>query len=146
MKHINRWITALLIIAGLQLAACAPKEAVVEKIQPFQLEVIDGSDLKRVILTAKAAERLDIQTSQVREEQVNGVNSKVVSYAAILYDLEGQTWLYTNPAPLTFVRESITVDFIDGDKAVLVKGPSTGTEVVVVGVSELYGTETGVSK
>jgi len=146
MKYINRLTLALLIIIGLQLTACAPKETKVEKIQPFQLEEIDGSDLKRVILTAKAAERLDIQTSQVQDEQISGVSRKVVSYAAILYDLEGQTWLYTNPAPLTFVRESITVDFIDGDTAVLVKGPSSGTEVVVIGVAELYGTETGVSK
>jgi len=146
MKHINRLILALLIIIGLQLTACAPKETKVEKIQPFQLEEIDGSDLKRVILTEKAAERLDIQTSAVRDEQVNGSKRKVVPYAAVIYDLEGATWLYTNPAPLTFVRESITVDFIEGDTAVLVNGPSSGTEVVIVGVSELYGTETGVSK
>ena len=146
MKHINRLILVLLIIIGLQLTACAPKETKVEKIQPFQLEEIDGSDLKRVILTAKAAERLDIQTSQVHDEQVNGSKRKVVPYAAVIYDLQGATWLYTNPAPLTFVRESITVDFIEGDRAVLMNGPSSGTEVVVVGVSELYGTETGVSK
>ena len=146
MKYINRLALALLIIISLQLTACAPKETKVEKIQPFQLEEIDGSDLKRVILTAKAAERLDIQTSAVRDEQVNGSKRKVVPYAAVIYDLQGATWLYTNPAPLTFVRESITVDFIEGDRAVLVNGPSSGTEVVIVGVSELYGTETGVSK
>ena len=146
MKYINRLALALLIIISLQLTACAPKETKVEKIQPFQLEEIDGSDLKRVILTAKAAERLDIQTSAVRDEQVNGSKRKVVPYAAVIYDLQGATWLYTNPAPLTYVRESITVDFIEGDRAVLVNGPSSGTEVVIVGVSELYGTETGVSK
>lgn len=146
MKYINRLALALLIIIGLQLTACAPKETKVEKIQPFQLEEIDGSDLKRVILTAKAAERLDIQTSAVRDEQVNGSKRKVVPYATILYDLQGQTWVYTSPAPLTYVRESVTVDFIEGDRAVLSKGPSSGTEVVTIGVSELYGTETGVSK
>lgn len=146
MKNINRWIIVLLIVAALQLSACAPKSAKVEKIQPFQLELVDGTDLKRVILTEKAVERLDIQMSLVREEQVNGVKRKVVPYAAILYDLQGQTWIYTSPTPFTFVRESVTVDFIEGDRAVLVKGPSSGTEVVIVGVAELYGTETGVSK
>jgi len=147
MKHINRWISIVLIIVGLQLSACAPKSSPkVEKIQPFVLEPIDGTELKRVILTEKAVERLDIQTSAVRDEQVNGAKRKVVPYAAIIYDLQGATWLYTNPAPLTFVRESITVDFIEGDRAVLVNGPSSGTEVVIVGVAELYGTETGVSK
>jgi len=97
-------------------------------------------------LTEKATERLDIQISQVREEQVNGVKKKVVPYAAIIYDLQGQAWIYTNPAALSFVREPVTVDFIEGDRAVLVKGPSSGTAVVIVGVAELYGTETGVSK
>ena len=146
MKYINRWIIVLSIIVGLQLSACVPKEAKAEKIQPFQLETIDETDLKRVILTEKATERLDIQTSPVREEQVNGVKRKVVPYAAVIYDLQGATWLYTSPAPLTFVRESITVDFIEGDRVVLVKGPSSGTEVVIIGVAELYGTETGLSK
>lgn len=146
MKHINHWIIVVIIIVGLQLAACAPKEAKAEKIQPFQLEPVDGTDLKRIILTEKATERLDIQISQVREEQVNGVKKKVVPYAAIIYDLQGQAWIYTNPAALSFVREPVTVDFIEGDRAVLVKGPSSGTAVVIVGVAELYGTETGVSK
>ena len=147
MKHINRWIVLVLVIAGLQLSACAPKSSPkVEKTQPFVLESIDGTELKRVILTEKAAERLDIQTSVVRDEQLNGSQRKVVPYAAVIYDLQGATWLYTNPAPLTFVRESITVDFIEGDSAVLVEGPASGTEVVIVGVAELYGTETGVSK
>lgn len=146
MKYIHRLIAALLIIAGLQLSACMPKVIKAEKIQPFQLEPVDGTDLKRVILTEKAAERLDIQMDAVFEEQVDGVKRKVVPYAAIIYDLQGVTWVYVSPAPLTFVRESIIVDFIEGDKAVLVKGPSVGTQVVTIGVAELYGTETGVSK
>lgn len=146
MKHLTRWIILALIVAGMQLSACVPKEIKAEKIQPFQLEPIDGTDLKRVILTEKAVERLDIQTSPVRESLVNGVKRKIVPYAAIIYDLQGQTWIYINSAPLTFARESVTVDFIDGDRAVLVTGPASGTEAVIVGAAELYGTETGVSK
>ena len=146
MKHINRWLIIVLTVVGLQLSACAPKATKAEFIPPSSLEVIEGSDIQRVILTEKAAERLDIQTSTVRDERVNGVVRKVVPYAAVIYDLQGATWLYTNPAPFTFVRESITVDFIEGDRAVLTKGPSSGIEIVIVGVAELYGTETGVAK
>jgi len=40
------------------------------RIQPAQVEPIEGSDLKRVVLTERAAERLNIQTVPVREEQV----------------------------------------------------------------------------
>jgi hypothetical protein len=54
--------------------------------------------------------------------------------------------VYTNPAPLTFVRALIVVDHIDGDQAVLSQGLDSGTSVVTLGVSELYGAETGVSK
>lgn len=146
MKHINRWIILILIVTGLQLSACAPKTVKVEKIPPSVLEPIEGSDIQRVILTEKAAERLDIQTSAILDEQVNGSKRKVVPYAAVIYDLKGGTWVYTNPAPLAFVREPITVDFVEGDRVILIDGPSSGTEVVTVGVAELYGAETGVKK
>jgi hypothetical protein len=99
-----------------------------------------------LVLTEKAAQRLAIQTTPVREEQVNGSQRKVIPYAALIYDLKGATWMYTNPAPLTFVREAITVDHIEGDKVVLMEGPAVGTAVVTVGVAELYGTDTGIGK
>jgi hypothetical protein len=59
----------------------------------------------------------------------------------VLYDLHGETWVYTNPSPLTFVRNRVSIDNIDGDLAVLSQGPPSGTAVVTVGVPELYGTE-----
>jgi hypothetical protein len=43
--------------------------------------------------------------------------------------------------PLTFVRAPIKVAEIQGDTAVLSKGPPEGTEVVTVGGEELLGTE-----
>ena len=138
MKHINRLFIVLVIIIGVQLSACAPKSEAAEKISPSRLEPIEGTDLSRVILTDKAAERLGIETVPVRGNSV--------PYAAVIYDIEGNTWVYTNPAPLTFVRAPIVIDFIEGDTAVLFEGMDSNTTVVTVGVSELYGTETGVSK
>ena len=91
-----------------------------------------------MILTDKAAERLGIETVSV--------SGNSVPYAAVIYDIEGNTWVYTNPAPLTFVRAPIVIDYIEGDTAVLFEGMDSNTTVVTVGVSELYGTETGVSK
>ena len=137
MKHIYRLFIALLIMASL-LAACGPKSTSVEKIEPFQLEVIEGSDFQRVILTEKAAQRLDIQTTTV--------GGNVIPYAAVLYGLDGETWAYTNPEPLVFVRQSIVIDHIDGDSAFLSEGPDAGTAVVIIGVAELYGAEVGVKK
>lgn len=137
MKPINRLIIAVLLVAGL-LSACAPKSEAVEKISPSSLEPIEGTDLSRVILTEKAAERIDVQTAPV--------SGNTVPFAAVIYDIEGNTWVYTNPEPLTFVRAPIVIDYIEGDMAYLTEGLGSGITVVTVGVAEIYGTETGVSK
>jgi hypothetical protein len=71
---------------------------------------------------------------------------KVAPYAAVLYDARGNTWAYTTPKPLTFVRQAIHIDYIEGDLAVLSDGPPSGTEVVIVGAAELFGAETGIGK
>ena len=76
----------------------------------------------------------------------NGGPQLVIPYAAVLYDLHGETWVYTNPEPLVFVRQPITVDFVDGDRAVLLDGPPAGTAIVTVGAPELFGADTGVGK
>ena len=258
MKGNLRYIVGIvLIVTTLGLAACGNNSDGMEKIEPSKLEPIEGSDYQRVVLTEKAAERLDIQTFPVGEEQVvrkrlvggevvavpeaeaenpgpvwarvslskddwNQVDRdqptlvlalddddeedrgwpaepdegpphddpedidlpgedlaeelyylisspehglavgqavlveltlaaqemlyKVVPYAAVLYGVHGETWVYTNPEPLVFVRQPIVVHYIEGDVAFLSEGPPVGTEVVAVGGSELFGTETGVSK
>lgn len=70
----------------------------------------------------------------------------VVPYSAVIYDLKGDTWVYTNPEPQTFIRHKVSVDYIEGDKAVLSEGPPEGTKVVTVGVAQLFGVEFGVGK
>jgi len=137
MKHI-KWIIAALIFAGLLLSACGSKSVAGEIVQPARLEPIEGTKFSRVILTEKAAQRIDIQTAQIQ--------GNTVPYAAVIYDTEGNTWVYSNPKPLTFVRQPIVIDHIEGDLAVLTQGLDSATIVVTVGVSELYGAETGVSK
>lgn len=66
---------------------------------------------------------------------------KVVPYSAVLYDARGNAWLYTSPEPLVFVRQPITVDFVEGERAVLKEGPAAGTLVVKTGAAELFGVE-----
>ncbi|HEU5098778.1 MAG TPA: hypothetical protein VFU22_07155 [Roseiflexaceae bacterium] len=147
MQFKKQWMLVALIVAGLQLASCGQTPSVAaNKIHPATVEKIDGSDFNRVKLTEKAAQRLAIQTSQINEEQINGAQRKVIPYSAVVYGLKGETWAYTNPEPLTFIRQPITVDYIEGDKVVLVDGPASGTVVVTVGVAELYGTDTGIGK
>jgi hypothetical protein len=129
----------ILMLTGFLLSACGGQIPVTgEKVAPSSLEPIEGTDLSRVILTEKAAERIGVETVPV--------DGRVVPYSAVIYDTEGNTWIYTNPAPLTFVRASIVIDRIEGEKAFLSKGLESDAPIVTVGVIELYGAETGVSK
>ncbi len=142
MKSSDRWRVVGLCVACLPLAACA-RPPVEEETQSraVKVEHIEGSDLSRVTVTEQAAKRLDIQTTALRTMLVRGALRKVIPYAAILYDTEGHTWTYTTQEPLTFVRAPVMVDYIEGEVAVLSAGPRSGTMVVTVGASELYGSE-----
>ncbi len=141
MKQMSFSIFMLLIITSLLLPACTAATVAEEEIKAVRLEPIEGTDLNRVILTEKAVERLDIQTSLVSDEEVNGTQRKVIPYAAVLYDPTGQAWTYTNPEPLVFIRQTIVIDHIKDDLAVLSEGPDSGMAVVTVGAAELFGSE-----
>ena len=52
----------------------------------------------------------------------SGAPQKVIPYSAVFYDAHGNTWTYTNPEPLVFVRQPIDVEHIEGDVAVLKEG------------------------
>lgn len=257
MQPSTRWLVVILVIvSALQVAACTRATGGTSvKVEPALVEPIEGSEFQRVVLTERAAERLDIQTSLVREELAeqavegdviastdtgttapggvwvrvtlngngwntvdrsqparirplagvddgedddgmemegwtaepdegpadddaeddaevgyyrvdgaegslaagqrvlvelpragSGVRQLVVPYAALIYGLHGETWVYTNPEPLVFVRQPVTIDYIEGGEAVLLEGPPAGTAVATVGVAELYGIDTGVGK
>lgn len=145
MRHGNRWMIALLLLACLQLAACTQKSAdAASKVEPAKVEHVEASDLSRITLTEQAAKRLGIETTAVRDASVGGKQRKVIPYAAVIYDPQGETWTYTSPEPLVFVRHAISIDQIQGDQAILSDGPPSGTAVVTVGVAELFGTEVGI--
>lgn len=251
MQHSNLRMVVLPIIAALAFGACLGTSGeTTETGEPAALEQIEGTELNRIILSAKAAERLGVRTAPVRDEEVmrtwtvggevvavpgteladpsavwvrvvlsegeltkvergrparvlsigldveqggggpalmaqsveipgagseeatnalyyaidsqdhglapgqpvlveiarSGSHRQVVAYAAVIYGLNGETWVYTNPEPLAFVRHYVTVDYIDGNLAVLLEGPPAGTAVVEVGAAELFGVELGVGQ
>jgi hypothetical protein len=147
MQRSRRALAAIgLLAVALQLSACTQQAAEAEggADEPAKVEQIEGAEDSRLTLTAKAAERLGVQTKPVLAGKVGGAARRVVPYSAVLYDAKGDTWVYTNPEPLAYVRERVTVDYIEGDQAVLSDGPPEGTPVVTVAAAELYGTEFGV--
>ena len=143
MKHHHRWLGVVLLFGCLQLTACKETSvtATEEEAGPAKVEHLQGAEPTRVTLTEEAAKRLDIQTAEVREMEINGRQRRVIPYAAVLYDTEGNTWTYTSPEPMVFVRHRIVVDYIDGELAVLLDGPASGIAVVTAGAQELYGSE-----
>ena len=148
MTNTRHIIVSALIIAALGLwtwQSPRPSETDSPKAgEPAYVELIEGTELSRVTLTQKAAERLDIQTADARDEQIGGTARRVIPYSAVLYDAHGSAWAYTNPESLVYVRQAVTIERIDGDLAILTEGPAAGTKVVSVGGAMLYGTEYGV--
>jgi hypothetical protein len=128
-----------LVVASLPLSACAEVETeTANGYTPAKVEPLAGTDdVKRVTFTAEGAKRVGLQTEAVREAG----KRRVVPYAAVIYDPEGRTFVYTSPRPLTYIREEIRVDRVEGDRALLSGGPPAGTEVVTVGAAEVYGAE-----
>ncbi|WP_427005283.1 hypothetical protein [Pseudarthrobacter sp. H2] len=105
---------------------------------PATLEEITGTDLQRVTLTEHAIERIGLKTATA----ATGPQGKLtVPYAAVLYDSQGRTWVYTNPESRVYVRQAITVERIAGEAALLTAGPPAGTIVVTLGAEELFGAE-----
>ena len=135
---------------GLQLTGCKKPASTYTKVQPAQVEAIEGSKHSRMTLTEKAMERIGVKTVPVQEFKAQGVvdakAQSAVPYSALMYVPTGETHVYTSPSPRTFVRAAVTVDSIQGDMVVLNEGPAAGTEVVSIGAAELFGTELGVGK
>jgi hypothetical protein len=147
MQHRHYWMFGVMVAAGLSLAGCTTASIDLPGIEgeaPSHVEPIEGSQLSRVTLSEKAAQRLGIVTAEVRGEEIEGQTRQVIPYGAVIYDPTGAAWTYTSRDALTFVRQPITIEAIDGDRAVLKEGLPDGTIVVSVGTAELYGTEYGV--
>jgi hypothetical protein len=149
MQRRNQWLSyarrfVMLSIASLLLAACQQKPETPSKSEPAKLAQT-GETLYRVRLTAKAVAEYNIKTEPIREARMvrSGREAlrKVVPITAVVSDGHGDTWAFTNPDSLVFVRSRLTVEYIDGDLAVLSDGPPTGTAVVTVGAAKLLGNE-----
>jgi hypothetical protein len=140
MQHRRRWIMVVALVGSFGQSGCG-QPAVVEA--PTSSDEAAAADPMQVTLSPEAAERLGIETTQVQKGRAGRTS---VPYAAVLYDAQGDTWVYANPEQLVFVRTQIRVDRIDGDVAQLLDGPPLGTLVVTVGLAELFGAETGVGE
>jgi hypothetical protein len=127
----------LLVLAALLLPACTEVET--ETATGYEPSSLDEG--MRVTFTEEAAERIGLETARVERHG----KRRAVPYAALLYDPEGGTYVYTSPRRLRFLRAPVEVVGIDGNVVVLSEGPPAGTEVVTAGAAEVYGTELEVA-
>jgi membrane fusion protein, heavy metal efflux system len=77
---------------------------------------------------------------------VGAQESLVVPHSAIVRDVHGGEWVYENVGPHQYVRRRVEVSNVTGSMAVLARGPAAGTQVVITGAAELFGTEFGTGK
>jgi hypothetical protein len=132
---------AILVLVAFATTGCGQSDvAAAEADRPATVEQIEGTDLSKVTLTDRAAERIGLETARVG----SAGTMAIVPYSAVLYDGQGDAWVYTNPEGLTFIRTKVSISKIDGDTARLSDGPPPGTVVATVGVAEIFGAEMGV--
>jgi hypothetical protein len=138
------WIgrSLAMVLVALSVTACThTSEETGPKYAPATLGSADAAGVKTVTFTDDAARRVRLQISPV----VAGGRGVTVDYAALIYDKKGQSWVYTVPRSLTFVRMKVTVDRIEEDRATLSVGPAPGVQVVTTGAAEVYGAELDIS-
>jgi hypothetical protein len=125
-------------VLALTLAGCTEvEEKETHGYEPSKLTELKG-DAKRVTVTAEGARRVALRRAAAGRA---ARGRTIVPYGALLYDKEGKTSLYVAKTPLTFERVQVDVERIEGNRALLRRGPAAGTQVVTQGASEVYGTE-----
>jgi hypothetical protein len=155
MHRRNHWVAAGLIVVGLGLTGCGTTKADYGEVSqggPAQVEPVKGTGLNRVTLTSDAASKLGVQTAPVEAgvmpASTDGAGADpatTVPVSAVIYDKDGNTWVYVVTHSLTYQRQAVGIARVDGDTAVLRSGPMPGTRVVTVGAQELLGAELGVA-
>jgi multidrug efflux pump subunit AcrA (membrane-fusion protein) len=76
----------------------------------------------------------------------DAAESLTVPWSAVVFDVNGGTWVYENTAVRTYTRRRVVVRYVVGSDAVLEHWNWPGTRVVAEGAQELFGAETGSGK
>ena len=140
-RTIDRRMPAILVALLLAVAPAACKQAEAEEPYKYTASKITPSEDGEhpvVTVTQTGAEKIGLQTATVEK---NGDRTRI-PYAAVLYDAEGgQPYVFVNTEGLSFLRQDITVDNIEGDMVDVSKGLEPDTRVVTQGLAEIHGAE-----
>lgn len=130
------------VALGLALSGCNEIEpAPTSSYHPAEISSPGPKGVREVTFTEDAARRVGLQTSRVTAAGTD----LVIPYAALIYDEQGESWVYRVSGPLSYLRVSVVVQGeVDEDTMALSAGPPVGTEVVTRGATEVYGAELGM--
>jgi hypothetical protein len=130
--------TALAVIGcGIALSACDEVPSNLREAQPYKVQPIKGTDRNTVTMADATAGLLPVQTTTVSESK----GEKVVPHDALIYNPDGDVFVYTKPKSETYVRRPVRVERVSGERVWLAAGPEAGTTIVTTGSAELLATE-----
>lgn len=146
MKYFPCYLAvALILIVGLFLLSHKeesdePQRKTTAESQSTHLEKSETGELPHIVFSESAIRRIGIETRTISD------TVRIIPYEAIIYGLDGQTWVYAEKKPATYMRESVFVDHIDGNQVFLSESLIGARAIVVTGVAELFGFEYGVGE
>jgi hypothetical protein len=126
-----------LVACGLAVSACSEVESNLRENQPYKVEGPEDAAIKTVKMEDATAALLPVETNTVHREG----KRKIVPHDSVIYNPDGDVFVYTKPEAETYIRAPIEIVRVTGARAVLSDGPPAGTEIVTTGSAELLATE-----
>lgn len=137
----RRPVIGLVLAAILAAGGCAGGGAEEEEEVPLVQTKL--TDLKQypghhiIQFTKLGASRVGLATSPV----TGTPEERVAPYAALLYEPDGSTFVYTSPKVRTYRYTPIKVSRIVGNRIYFTGGPKPGDRVVTSGLPQVYGAD-----
>jgi hypothetical protein len=120
-------------------AGAAPDEE--EEAELFQTKLVELKDHPghhSITFSTTGAERADVGTTPVTGSD----SERKLPYAALLYNGDGSTFVYTATGPRTYRYTPIHLEkVVDSTTIVFTEGPKPGTPVVTSGVPQVHGAD-----
>jgi hypothetical protein len=123
------------VSSGLVLAACSEVESNLRENQPYEVIGPEDAAIKTVKMDDATAALIPVKTTSVRGK------GKFVPHTAVIYNPDGDAFVYTKPKAETYRRVPIDIVRVHGSRATLSDGPAGGTTIVTTGSAELLATE-----
>ena len=140
----NNAISLLTLIMGTMLTSCLKHESRHVKVQAVKVENVSSPNATpKITLSAEAIKRLDIASRAFPRDRDG---KQTVPISALIYDTQGQAWVYIEREPSIFHREHIRVAQARNEYMRIESNFADYFRIVTQGAAELNGAESGIGK